>query len=89
MTLKDAIGMLFIGVGATVGTVAYRLLGIKWYVGAGIVLSIGVLLIWSAARDKKIRALMSDVYDDWGDGHYFSGGNATDDVDVGSDFGGD
>lgn len=51
MKFKDAVGLIFIGAGVTVG---YRILGLQWYLGACILLAIGMLLIWSADRDRKI-----------------------------------
>lgn len=89
MNLKDAAGVIFIGAGATVGTVGYRILGLEWYFGACILLGIGVLLIWSAARDRKIRAALDEVPGDWGDRHYLSGSRAADDFHTGADHGDD
>jgi hypothetical protein len=83
MKLKDVVGLMFIGAGATVSTVGYRILGLQWYFGACVLLAIGMLLIWSAARDRKIRAGLGEVGGDWGDSHYVSGSHATDDVEVG------
>ena len=83
MKIKDVVGMVFVGAGVTVGTVGYRILGLQWYFGACIPLAIGVLLIWSAARDRKIREGLNEVGGDWGDRHYESGWHATDDFDVG------
>jgi hypothetical protein len=81
--LKDIAGLMFIGAGAAVGTVGYRILGLQWYLGACVLFSIGMLLIWSSARDRKIREGLDEVGGDWGDTHYISGSHATDDVDIG------
>jgi purine-cytosine permease-like protein len=89
MKLKDALGLIFIGVGVTVGTVGYRILGIQWYFAACIPLAIGMFLIWSASRDRKIREALDEVPGDWGERHYVSGSHATDDLDVGTDDGHD
>jgi purine-cytosine permease-like protein len=89
MKLKDALGLIFIGVGATVATVGYRILGLQWYFAACVPLAIGVFLIWSANRDRKIREALDEVPGDWGDRHYSSGSHATDDFDTGADGGHD
>ncbi|MGZ8304847.1 MAG: hypothetical protein ACXW2U_20215 [Telluria sp.] len=83
MKLKDVVGLMFIGAGTTVATIGYRILGLQWYFGACVLLAIGMLLIWSAARDRKIREGLNEVGGDWGDRHYGSGSHATDDVDIG------
>ncbi len=82
MTLRDIIGLIFCGAGATIGTIGYRLLGLEWYFGACGLFAIGLSFIWSAARERKLRHSMDDVPDDWGDRHYISGSSSTDfDVD--------
>lgn len=81
--------MSFIGAGATAGTIGYRILGLQWYFGACVLLIIGVLLIWSAARDRKINEALDEVPGDWGDRHYVSGSHGTDDFDIGADVGDD
>lgn len=78
MTLKDIVGMVFIGAGATVATVGYRLLGMQWFLGAVVLLGIGLGFIWSAARDRKIRDALDEVPGDWGDRHFISGEHSTD-----------
>jgi hypothetical protein len=83
MKLRDVVGLMFIGAGTTVGIVGYRILGLQWYFGACVLLAIGMLLIWSAARDRKIRKGLDEVGGDWGDRHYESGFHANDDVDIG------
>jgi hypothetical protein len=85
MNLKDAVGILFIATGTAFATLGYRILGMRWYVFAFGLLLVGVLLIWSAARDRKIRDELDDVAGDWGDRHYISGSHATDDVDISVD----
>ena len=89
MKLKDALGLIFIGVGVTVGTVGYRILGLQWYFASCVSLVIGVFLIWSASRDRKIREALDEGPGDWGDRHYISGSHATDDFDIGPDGGHD
>jgi|EP01034_Spumella_vulgaris_P038461 hypothetical protein len=81
MTLKDILGMLFVACGATLGTVANKLLGLGWYVGSAVLLVFGSSLIWSAARDRKMREALDQVPGDWGDRHYVSGQHATDSSD--------
>lgn len=83
MKLKDVLGLMFIATGTSVGTVGYKILGLQWYFGACIFLAIGLILIWGAARDRKIRESLNEVGGDWGDTHYVSGSHATDDVDTG------
>jgi hypothetical protein len=83
MKLKDVVGLMFIGTGTAVGTVGYRILGLQWFFGACVLLAFGMLLIWSAARDRKIREGLDEVGGDWGDRHYESGSHATDDVEIG------
>lgn len=85
MTIKDIFGLLFCGIGATIGTVGYRLLGLAWYFGASVFLMMGILLIWSAARDRRLRDSLDEVSGDWGDRHYTSGASATDGIDVDGD----
>jgi purine-cytosine permease-like protein len=82
MKLKDALGIIFIGIGVTVATVGYRLLGLHWYFAACVLIIVGMLLIWSASRDRKIREALDDIPGDWGDRHYISGAHATDDLDM-------
>lgn len=89
MKLKDALGLIFIGVGTTLATVGYRILGLQWYFDACVPLAIGVFLIWSANRDRKIREALDEVPGDWGDRHYISGAHATDDDDISADAGHD
>lgn len=84
MKLKDAVGLIFIGAGATVGTVGYRILGLHWYFGACVLLAIGMLFIWSAARDRKISGALDQVPGDWGNRGYISGSHATDEFDIGA-----
>lgn len=84
MKFKDAAGMVFIGAGATVGTVGYRILGLQWYFGACLLLAVGAVLIWSAARDRKFREALDQVPGDWGNKDYISGSRATDDFDIGA-----
>ncbi|GGC94567.1 hypothetical protein [Undibacterium terreum] len=83
MKLKDLAGMLFSVGGATLGTVAYRLLGIFWFFGGLILLAVSLSLIWSAARDRKLRDALDQVPGDWGDRHYLSGASPTDGFDFG------
>ena len=87
MKLKDALGIIFIGVGVTVGTLGYRLLGLAWYFGACILMAIGMSLIWSARRDRKIHEALDGVPGDGGDRRYLSGSYATDGLDSGGDDG--
>lgn len=84
MEVKDALGLILIGAGTTVGVVGYRLLDLLWYFGACIPLAIGALLIWSAARDRKIREALNQGPGDWGNRDYISGSRATDDFDIGA-----
>jgi DUF1365 family protein len=87
MRLKDALGIVFIGIGVAVGTAGYRILGLQWYFSAWVPLAVGMFLIWSANRDRKIRDALDEVSGDWGDRHYFTGSHATDDFDIGPDGG--
>ncbi|MBC3809871.1 hypothetical protein [Undibacterium aquatile] len=87
MTIKDIVGLIFCGAGATLGTIGYRLLGLEWFFGACILLIIGTCLIWDASRDRKLRDALDDVPGDSGDRHYISGTSSTDGFDVGGDDG--
>ncbi|MFL6672870.1 MAG: hypothetical protein ACJ8LG_06235 [Massilia sp.] len=89
MTLKDALGVTFIALGASVATLGYRILGLQWYFGAAVLFLAGLLLIWSAARDRKIQRALDEVDGDWGDRHYLSGTHATDALDSAADLDGD
>jgi hypothetical protein len=87
MSIRDLIGIVFCIAGVTIGTMGYRLLGLQWYFGACALLVVGMLLIWSSARDRKIRDGLDDVPGDWGDRHYLSGSSSTDGYDGGGDVG--
>lgn len=81
MSLRDILGLIFCAIGVTVGTIGYRLLGLEWYFGAFGIISIGLLFIWSAVRDRKLQKALDEVSGDWGDRHYSSGASATDNLD--------
>jgi hypothetical protein len=84
MTLKDTIGLVFavVGVGATM--LGYRILPMRWYAGACLLLFVGVLLMWSARRDRKMQEALVDLQGDW-DGDFLSGPGALDGIDAGGD----
>lgn len=85
MTFKDFFGIVLATSGFAVGTMGYRLLGLAWYWSASVLTLAGLLLIWSAQRDRAIQNALSDGPGDWGDRHYLGGGHATDSADLGDD----
>jgi len=85
MTFKDFFGIVLATSGLAVGTMGYRLLGLAWYWSASLLAVAGLLLIWSAQRDRALRNALNDGPGDWGDRHYLGGGRATDSADLGDD----
>lgn len=78
MSFRDALGLIFCGAGVVVGTLGYRALGLQWYFAALILIAIGVVCIWTEARDRRLRKIGNEGPGDWGDRHYISGEHATD-----------
>lgn len=70
MKLKDALGLTFIAGGVAVGMLGYGILSYHWYLAACIAVVIGVCLIWSARRERRINEAL-DTSTGWGSPSYF------------------
>ncbi|MBI3530564.1 MAG: hypothetical protein HY067_21670 [Betaproteobacteria bacterium] len=89
MSAKDIIGILLFAVGVTVGTLGYRWLGLVWFWIGALSLTVGLLLVLNAVRERKLLDEMrkGEGPGDFGDRHYYSGSSAADSIDVGGGHG--
>ena len=89
MSAKDIVGVLLFAVGIALGTLGYRWLGLTWFWIALLSVTVGLLLVLNAVRERKLFDEMrkGEGPGDFGDRHYYSGASAADSIDVGSSHG--
>ncbi len=58
--VKDGIGLACIMVAACGAALGYKILGIVWNVGFAVLGGVGLCLLWSAHRDRRLTLWMID-----------------------------
>lgn len=74
--VKDGIGLACIVIAACAAALGYKILGTAWNVGFAVLGAVGLWLLWSAKRDRRLSLWMIEDECEGGTANY--GGGSSD-----------